>query len=145
MRRLLVTCGVVVMACAGCSDDVPDVSPQLGDGADAVELGGRDDTRPAPAGDGTDPPAGGADGVSPDPDGADGVETVVVDQVGEVDVRVTGASQMELVDVRPAAGWRYTVDDADTDEIELEFRHEGGRSVDVEITVEDGHLRTEVD
>jgi hypothetical protein len=61
-----------------------------------------------------------------------------------VDVRIIDGRQLELVEVREADGWTHRVDDLEEQEIELDFRHTDGRTLELEIELEGGQLRVEI-
>jgi len=66
-----------------------------------------------------------------------------VGEAGQVELRHEGDT-LELVEVRPADGWDYRVDDRDDDdEVEVTFRG-NGREVEFEAEVDDGRLEVEI-
>jgi hypothetical protein len=69
------------------------------------------------------------------------VETIEVDGLGEVDVRVVAGRRMQLVEVREEPGWSHRVDEVEHDEIELTFINRDGRSAKVELELTQGVVR----
>lgn len=128
--RLRAASLALVLAAAGvaCGGDAAPAA-ETGPGAAAVEVGGEEGTVRAPAAAGDGREATGA--VTP-------VETIEIEALGEVDVRVVAGRRMELVAVREAAGWSHRVDEVEHDEIEFSFRHRDGRGVKVELELEQG-------
>lgn len=57
-------------------------------------------------------------------------------EVGEIDIEFTNGA-LTLQEVRPASGWQHRVTDEQSDEIDIDFRHDDGREVDVDFDVED--------
>lgn len=140
MRDRMTVLAVAAVLVAGCGAP-PEVGDATGPGADAVELG-QEGTAPAPAGDGAsptrEPAAGSGPGGRVDP-----VETVRADEAGEADVRVVDGRRLELVQVRAASGWTYRLGAHSRDELELDFEHESGRVIELEVELDDGRLEAE--
>jgi hypothetical protein len=137
----LITAALVLSGCAG--------SEQQLDFADREEIGstGADTTEANEDESQRDGNQGGASRAAADTGAPDGgsVQTVEAGEAGEVDIRVIDRRQLELVDVREAAGWTHRIDAEERDEIEIDFRHDDGRRVELETEIEDGRLKVEVD
>jgi hypothetical protein len=156
MRIMIGILSLLALLAAGCAGGGQEVGGTTSTGADGVELGSGDGTGPAQAG--GDAATGGTAGTpaapaAPTTDGGEaapasgaapaGVETVQAGEAGEVDVRIDGR-RLELVEVREASGWTHTIDDVDDNEVDIDFRHDDGRLIELDIELEDDG-RLEVD
>jgi hypothetical protein len=107
--------------------------------ASARELAGRVECPP----EGAEPPpedeAPPAEPEAPpeDPGAADAIRTLALGDAGTIEFRLLGDGEtLELVQVRPASGWRHSVS-ADEDEIDVELAR-GNREISVAIDAEGG-------
>ncbi|WP_166352936.1 hypothetical protein [Phytoactinopolyspora limicola] len=157
---------LVVAACGG--DDSSTTT--LNDGADAVEVS--PDTGPADAGepgsadddhddagqggdDAADDTAGAADAERDDTGGSAVIDPRAdypvpaqpgrwaIGEAGFVEFDVRDR-ELVLVDVEAVDGWRSSVDEDSSDEIEVDFK-QGNVDIDVEIELDDGRLEIDVD
>jgi hypothetical protein len=69
--------------------------------------------------------------------------TYQVGDAGEVEFDWDG-ERLTLIEVRPAEGWDYQIDDEESDEIEIDFRR-GFDEVEFEVEVDDGQLEIEIE
>jgi len=141
MRYLITVLAALSVLAAAC--DGGTVADDADTGADAVELGSGEGDGPAPAGDDAATTDDGSTGQQ-DQAAAGGVETVQAGDAGEVDVRIVDGRRLELVEVREADGWTHQVDDLERDEIEIDFRHSDGRTIKLEVELENGQLKVEL-
>ena len=137
----LITPALVLSGCTG-SDQQLDFADREEVGSTGADMTGANEEGSQPEGNQDE-----ASRAAADADAADrgSVETVEPGEAGEVDVRIIDGRQLELVDVRDAAGWTHRIDDEQRDEIEIDFRHDDGRDVELELELEDGRLKVEVD
>lgn len=134
MRALLAALGTALLLTAGCSTDAEPPTDAIADTAtfprttasarttDDGGLTASEDAAPASV-----------DAVGP-------VQTVRADDAGEVDLRID-VNRLELAEVREASGWRHSVNKIDHDEVELDFHHDSGRTLRLEVELEDGRLK----
>lgn len=71
-------------------------------------------------------------------------ETLSVEGVADIDVRVIDSVRLEVGEVRTRQGWRHRVEQEGRDEIEFVFVHADGREVEYEVELRDGRLTGEV-
>lgn len=144
MRTIIATLITAAFVLSGCTG-----SEQQLDFADREEAGSTDANMPAASEDGSQPDGNQdeASRAAADASASDrgSVETVEAGEAGEVDVRIIDGRQLELAEVRDAAGWTHRIDDEERDEIEIDFRRDDGRNVELEVELEDGRLKVQVD
>lgn len=69
--------------------------------------------------------------------------TYQVGDAGEVEFDWDG-DRLTLIEVRPADGWDYEIDDEESDEIEIKFTR-GSDEAEFEVEVENGQLEVEIE
>lgn len=167
VRYLSILIVLLAFVLAACGDDDEDAtsdatatteSPQGQVDPTATPADAADDVENTPTTETADPTAtatdvadptattdsGDAAGTTPSPADQSGTAENVfpAGDAGEVELERDG-NNLRLVEVRPADGWRYEVEDDDDDEIEIEFR-DNGREIDFEAELDDGRLKVDV-
>lgn len=138
MRHLVGVVTVLALLATACGEGAERMGGETSGSADAVEVGGGEGTAPGPTGN----------------DGGSGAPPWLARRTisppvrwrpcrparWEVDVRIVGATRLELAEVREATGWTHRVDDVERAEIEIDFRCADGR----ELELEHGRLQVDV-